>query len=294
LKAAHFRLLLPGRASHKEGIHCNWEVRNNSAKLVSRQRKHKHKFELDLYAEPERHFSPGPGPVQHFAISGEQKSSSDTCNRLIDYGFQLGKWQTSQTVPKDRLFHNLLVPELRKQIMQDGQNVRETTLKKFRLDQRRLLIQGGSYLMTPFLDFILIHMYTTHVSHDYILYDSTEVTEATIMFDRTTTAKTLESLHTKEMKFISVVGENLSDIVNVYFHETSGIHNIESMSLKKHNSDNIIWAWFTELEMGSARPLMDTLHSHSSSDDPSCHPFGTGAKRLSLVLSACSLPIPIG
>jgi deoxyadenosine/deoxycytidine kinase len=59
---------------------------------------------------------------------------TDYYNRFIDSGFQLGKSQTLQTVPDDYLFPKLSIPELRKQIMQRGQNTEERTFKRSRSD----------------------------------------------------------------------------------------------------------------------------------------------------------------
>jgi hypothetical protein len=126
-----------------------------------------------------------------------QQSSFDYCNRLIDYGFRLGKSQISQTVPEHRLFFTLSIPELRKQIMQHDDNVQQTTLQRFRSGWLHLSIDAGWYLMTPFLDFVLINRHTTHASYDSMLYEATKVTEATAAFHRTGTVTTLQSLHDK-------------------------------------------------------------------------------------------------
>jgi hypothetical protein len=73
--------------------------------------------------------------------------------------------------------------------MQRDENVKETILRKFRSGWLHLSIDTGLYLMTPFIDFVRKNMRTTHGSYDYMLYDSTNITEATDAFYRTATVK---------------------------------------------------------------------------------------------------------
>jgi hypothetical protein len=57
-------------------------------------------------------------------------------------------------------------------------------LKRIRLGGLNLPIEAESHLMTPFLDLVRINTHTTHASYDYMLCDSTKVTEATAAFHR--------------------------------------------------------------------------------------------------------------
>jgi hypothetical protein len=66
-----------------------------------------------------------------------------------------------------------------------------------------------SYLMAPFLDFILFNTHTIHSSYDDMLYDSTKVTEATVVFQQIATAKILEALYAKRMRIFSIGSDGL-------------------------------------------------------------------------------------
>jgi hypothetical protein len=72
-----------------------------------------------------------------------------------------------------------------------------TTLKKLWSGWLCPPIGIGSYLMIPFLDFVLINTHITHASYDQMLCDSTEVAEATIPFHREATLEILQSFHDK-------------------------------------------------------------------------------------------------
>jgi hypothetical protein len=139
-----------------------------------------------------------------------QQNSNDYCNRLIDDGFRLGKSWKSQTIPEDRPFFKLSIPDLRKQILQRDQNVEDATLNKLQSDWLRLSTDAGSHVMAPFLDFILINTHRSHASYEYMLHDSKKATEATAVFYSAATAHILEYLQTKGIKILSVVGYSLS------------------------------------------------------------------------------------
>jgi hypothetical protein len=104
-----------------------------------------------------------------------QQSSFDYCNRLTDYGSRLGKSQIPQALPEHRLLSLLSIPELRKQIRQHDENVKQTTLQRFRSGWLHLSIDAGWYLMTPFLGFVLINRHTTNASYNSMLYEATKV-----------------------------------------------------------------------------------------------------------------------
>jgi hypothetical protein len=94
--------------------------------------------------------------------------------------------------------------------MKRDQNTKETTLKKFRSGWLRLSTDAGSYLITSFLDRILINTDTVNASYHSILYDSMKIAEVTAVIHRTAAAVILEFPHAKGMGIPFIVGDGIS------------------------------------------------------------------------------------
>jgi hypothetical protein len=94
--------------------------------------------------------------------------------------------------------------------MQGDQNVTETTLRKPRSGWLYASINGKTYLMTLFLDFVLFNMYTTDKSCDCMFRDSTKVPETTAVFYCVVAVERLQSRLDRGMRIFSSMRDSLS------------------------------------------------------------------------------------
>jgi hypothetical protein len=83
-------------------------------------------------------------------------------------------------------------------------------IERFRSGSLHSLTDTGSSLMTPFLEFILINTHTIYAYYHCMLYASTTVTDATVIFYRRVVVLIPESLHTKGMRILAIGGNGRS------------------------------------------------------------------------------------
>jgi hypothetical protein len=171
-----------------------------------------------------------------------QATTRKFCNSLIAHGIAIGRSMLPNSPSIGEHFPKVTIPQLRSEILRiDGDRLTQA-LERFESGYVHLSLDAATLHGNSILDFVLLRCTSSEPIMDFLLFESVNVSEASLDFYFSSTSRVLEHLRCKHINVLAIVGDGLAAQVGALSPASpNSIQNSEELLLQAPFLRNILY-----------------------------------------------------